>query len=194
MVDLFPRRIPIDTDNDGVNDSTRLVEGPGNIGDGTNDLVRFNLTLPLANLGLKGGELKFETQWQSSEVTDPLTGEKRRFSGQRPEEININFRQDLPEQNLTFGVGWFQGWRESYYQGASIEDLEIRDFFSSFIEWKPNAGFTLMAELNNLDPFSFNIARRVYPGGRDTDPLDFTETERRNSQMLAMVSARWTFN
>jgi hypothetical protein len=194
VVDLFPRRIPIDTDNDGVNDSTRLVEGPGNIGDGTNDLVRFNLTLPLANLGLKGGELKFETQWQNSEVTDPLTGEKRRFSGQRPEEININFRQDLPEQNLTFGVGWFQGWRESYYQGASIEDLEIRDFFSSFIEWKPNAGFTLMAELNNLDPFSFNIARRVYPGGRDTDPLDFTETERRNSQMLAMVSARWTFN
>ncbi len=194
VVDLFARRIPIDTDNDGVNDSTRLVEGPGNIGDGTNDLVRFNLTLPLANLGLKGGELKFETQWQSSEVTDPLTGDKRRFSGQRPEEININFRQDLPEQNLTFGVGWFQGWRESYYQGASIEDLEIRDFFSSFIEWKPNAGFTLMAELNNLDPFSFNIARRVYPGGRDTDPLDFTETERRNSQMLAMVSARWTFN
>jgi hypothetical protein len=24
--------------------------------------------------------------WQNSEVTDPLTGEKRRFSEQRPEE------------------------------------------------------------------------------------------------------------
>lgn len=194
VVDLFPRRVPIDTDGDGVNDSTTLISGPGNIGDGTNDVLIFNLTLPLANLGLKGAEVKLETQWQNSEVTDPLTGEARRFSGQRPEDITVNFRQDLPEQNLTFGLGWFQGWRESYYQGTSIEDLELRDFFNSFVEWKPDPGFTLRAELNNLDPFSFNIARRVYPGGRDIAPLDFTETERRNSQMLAMLSARWTFN
>ena len=55
-VDLLPRRIPIDTDNDGVNDSTALVEGPGNIGDGINDVVAFNLTLPLTVIH-QGGEL-----------------------------------------------------------------------------------------------------------------------------------------
>lgn len=192
--DLFPRRIPIDTDGDGVNDSTTLISGPGNIGDGTNDVLIFNLTLPLANLGLKGAEVKAETQWQNSEVTDPLTGEMRRISGQRPEEINLSFRQDLPEQILTFGFGWFQGWRESYYQGTSIENLKLRDFFNSFVEWKPNSGFTLRAELSNLDPFSFNIERQVFPGGRDIAPLDFTETERRNSQVLGMLSARWTFS
>ena len=194
VVDLFPRRIPIDTDNDGVNDSTTLIEGPGNIGDGTNDSLIFNLTMPLKNIGWQGAEVKIETQWQESEVTDPLTGEKRRISGQRPEEVNFSFRQDLPEQNLTLGFGWFQGWRENYYQGRSIEKLRLRDFFHSFVEWKPDAGFTLRAELNNLDPFSFNIARQDYGRGRDLDQLQSTETERRNSQTLAMLSARWAFN
>jgi len=52
----------------------------------------------------------------------------------------------------------------------------------------------LRAELNNLDPFSFNIARQDYGRGRDLDPLQSTETERRNSQTLAMLSARWAFN
>jgi hypothetical protein len=194
VVDLFPRRIPIDTNNDGINDSTTLISGPGNIGDGTSDVLSFNLTLPLANVGLKGAELKLESLWQESEVTDPLTGETRGISGQRPEDITVNFRQDLPEQNLTFGLGWFQGWRESYYQEASIESLRLRDFYNSFIEWKPNTGFTLRLEVNNFDPYSFNIQRQVFPGGRDIAPLDFTETERRNSQIMGMLSARWTFN
>ena len=191
--DLYPRRVQVDTDNDGVLE-TVYVEGPGNIGKGTNDALLFTLTLPLAKLGLEGGELKVDTMWQNSEVTDPLTGEKRRFSEQRPEKINVNFRQDLPELNLTFGLGWFGGWRESYYQGATIENLKLRDFFNSFVEWKPDPGFTLRAELNNFDAYSFDIERRVYGGPRDVNPLAYIENERRNSQVLGLLSARWTFN
>lgn len=185
VVDSLPRAVT------GTNE---LVVGPGNIGDGTNDTLIFNLTLPLTNLGLTGAELKVETQWDESEVTDPLTGEKRRISGQRPEDINVSFRQDLPDQHLTFGFGWFQGWRESYYQVDNIENLKLKDYYHSFIEWKPDPGFTLRAELNNLDPFSFNIQRQIYAGRRDQNPLVEIETERRNSQILGMLSARWTFN
>lgn len=194
VVDMFPRRVEVDTDNDGVPDTEVFVSGPGNIGGGKNDVVSLNLTLPLEKIGAKGAELKFETLWQNSEVTDPLTSEKRRISGQRPETIKINYRHDLPEYNLTYGLGWFQGWRESYYKGDSVENLKLRDFFSSFVEWKPDAGFTLRAELNNFDPYSFKIERRVYTGPRDTDPLDFIETERRNSQVMGLLSVRWTFN
>lgn len=193
VVDLFPRRVQIDTDGDGVTE-TVFVEGPGNIGDGANNVLVFNLTLPLKNIGWQGAEIKLETQWENSEVTDPLTGEARRISGQRPEDVTFGFRQDLPEHNLSFGLGWFQGWRETFYQGRSVERLKLRDFYNSYIEWKPNAGFTLRAEINNFDPYSFNIRREVYAGPRDTDPLDFIETERRNSQVMGMLSARWTFN
>ena len=194
VVDLFPRDVMVDTDNDNIPDTSVLLVGPGNIGSGTNDEISFNLTLPLANLGLKGAELKIETEWENSEVTDPLTGEKRRISGQRPEDINVSFRQDLPDQHLTFGFGWFQGWRESYYQVDNIENLRLKDYYHSFVEWKPDPGFTLRAELNNLDPFSFNIERQIYAGRRDQFPLATIETERRNSQIMGMLSARWTFN
>jgi hypothetical protein len=194
VVDLFPRDVMIDTDNDGIPDTPALLVGPGNIGDGTNDTLIFNLTLPLANLGLKGAEFKIESQWDESEVTDPLTGEKRRISGQRPDDVNLTFRQDLPEQNLTFGFGWFKGWEENYYQVDNVENLTLKNFYHSFIEWKPDPGFTLRAELNNLDPFKFNIEREIYGGRRDQNPLVSIETERRNSQVLGMLSARWTFN
>lgn len=194
VIDVFPRRVDVDTDNDGIPDTEVFVSGTGNIGDGKNDALSFNLTLPLERLGLKGAEVKITSTWENSEVTDPLTGEKRRISGQRPEDINFDYRHDLPQYNLTFGLGWYQGWRENYYQGTSVEKLALRDFYTSFVEWKPNPGFTLRAELNNLDPYSFNIQRRVYTGPRDTDPLDFIETERRNSQVLGLISARWTFN
>ena len=194
VVDLFPREIEVDTNNDNIPDTTQLVVGPGNIGSGKNEEVSLNLTLPLASVGMKGAEVKVEAKWQNSEVTDPLTGQKRRISGQRPDDITLNFRQDLPEYNLTFGLGWFPGWEESYYQIDVVEHLKLRDFYNSFVEWKPNSGFTLRAELSNLDPFSFNITRSIYDGRRDQNPLREIETERRNSQVLGMLSARWTFN
>ena len=54
----------VDTDNDGIPDTMQLLVGPGNIGDGIErHVLIFNLTLPLANLGLKGAEVKIETQW-----------------------------------------------------------------------------------------------------------------------------------
>lgn len=194
VVDLFPRDVMIDTDNDNIPDTDVLLVGPGNIGDGTNETLIFNLTLPLANLGLEGAELKVETEWTDSEVTDPLTGVKRRISGQRPDDINVNFRQDLPDLHLTFGIGWFSGWRESFYQVDNVESLQLKDFYHSFVEWKPDPGFTLRAELNNFDPYSFNIQRSIYGGRRDQFPLETIETERRNSQVMGMISARWTFN
>ena len=126
-------------------------------------------------------------------MVDPLTGDTRRISGQRPDNLNINFRQDLPAQHLTFGFGWFGGWEEDYYRLEEVQSLRLRHFYLSFIEWKPNPGFTLRAELNNYDPYRFTIERFVYDGPRDTGALDMVERERRKSQMIGRLSARWTF-
>ncbi|MFT3724953.1 MAG: TonB-dependent receptor [Hyphomonadaceae bacterium] len=200
VVDVFPFLVPIDANNDGVPDDAnndgipdqRLVAGPGNIGDGTNDVAEFTLTLPLKPFGIDGGELKASGTWQNGEVTDPLTGEKRRISGQRPQTLNVNFRQDLPEQKLTWGLGWFGGWEEDNYRLEEVQSLRLKNFFSSFIEYKPTTNFTLRAELNNLDPYRFTITRFVYDGPRDTGALAMVEQELRKSQVIGMLSVRWT--
>jgi hypothetical protein len=200
VVDVFPFLVPIDANNDGAPDDAnndgipdqRLVAGPGNIGDGANDVAEFTLTLPLKPFGIKGGELKATGTWQNGEVTDPLTGDKRRISGQRPQTLNLNFRQDLPEQKLTWGLGWFGGWEEDYYRLEEVQSLRLKNFFSSFIEYKPTTNFTMRAELNNLDPYRFTINRFVYDGSRDTGSIAMVEQELRKSQVIGMLSVRWT--
>jgi TonB dependent receptor/TonB-dependent Receptor Plug Domain len=189
VVDVFPYEIP---DPNGLPGATVFVEGAGNIGNGTNDSIALNLTLPLKGIGIPGGELKIETQWENSEVTDPTTHETRRISGQRPNDINVNFRQDLPGMNLTYGVGWFAGWSERAFFRQELQNMELRDFFYTFVEWKPDPGFSLRGELNNFDPFSFTIERQRFNGPRDTGSLREVETERRNSQVMAQIRARWT--
>jgi hypothetical protein len=201
VVDVFPFLVLVDANGDGVPDDAnndgmtdqRLVSGPGNIGDGRNDVVQLNVTLPLEKFGLKGGEIKLDSTWQNSEVRDPLTGEKRRISGQRPNTIQGSFRQDLPDQKLTVGLSWFAGWSERYYRLEEVQSLKLRNFFGSFIEYKPTPQFTLRAELNNFDPYRFNIERQVFDGPRHTGSLETVELERRNSQVIGMLRARWTF-
>jgi hypothetical protein len=201
VVDVFPflalsdangDGIPDDLDNNGQPD-LQLVTGPGNIGDGTNDVIELNVTLPLENVGIKGGELRLESQWQKSEVTDPLTGESRRISGQRPNNVELSYRQDLPEYKLSYGFTWFAGWNERHFRLREVQSLDLNNFYGSFIEWKPTTNFTLRAELNNLVPYKFNIVRSVFDGPRDTGNLDFIEKERRNSQVIGLIRARWTF-
>jgi hypothetical protein len=47
--------------------------------------------------------------------------------------------------------------------------------------------------LNNFDPYRFTIERRVFDGPRGTGNLLFVDTERRNSQVIGFIRARWTF-
>ena len=189
VVDVFPYEI---ADPNGPPGATVFVEGAGNIGSGTNDSVTLNLTLPLKGIGIAGGELKVESEWDNSEVTDPTTLRSRRISGQRPNDINITFRQDLPSLNLTYGFGWFAGFSERSYFREEFQSLRLRDFYFSFIEWKPDPNFSLSAELNNFDPYSFTIERQVFDGPRSTGSIALIESERRNSQVMGQIQARWT--
>lgn len=192
LVDANGDGIPDDANGDGIPD-TRLVAGPGNIGDGTNDAILFNLTLPLGRFGIKGGELKIDTQWQNSEVIDPLTLQPRRFSGQRPDNIQIDFRQDLPSMDLSYGFSWFDGWSERTFRLQDVEHLRLEKFLGTFVEYKPTSRFTLRGELNNVMPYTFQISRASYDGPRNTGNLQYIQTERRNSQILAFVRARYQF-
>jgi hypothetical protein len=202
VVDDFPFFVFVDADGDGAPDDgdldglpdQQLVSGRGNIGDGTIDFADLSLTLPLARLGLQGGEIKIAAMVQEGEVRDPLTGEMRAISGQRPNRLSVNFRQDLPAQRLTFGVFWFAGWSERRFRLQEIQALDLRNYWETFVEYKPTPRLTLEAALNNVSPYSFTIERRVFDGPRDTGSLAVVQTEERNSQVIASLRARLSFD
>lgn len=184
--------VPDDADNDGQPDTQR-VSGPGNIGDGTNDVIELDLTVPLKRLGLSGGEFKANLTYQNSEVIDPLTGQPRRISRQRPDDLTLEYRHDLPASNLTLGMVWFDGWKARRYRLTEVQKLDLSNFIVAFAEYKPTDNFSLRTELNNLGPYDFAIQRLIYDEPRDVGMLDRIETERRKSQVQLQVRARWTF-
>ncbi len=54
------------------------------------------LTLPTQKLGISGGQLKARFSWFDSEVTDPVTLEKRRITNATPFVCNVSFTRDMP--------------------------------------------------------------------------------------------------
>jgi outer membrane receptor protein involved in Fe transport len=199
VVDRGPFVVKVDANGDGIQDTdstgaplTAVVSGIGNIGPGTNDVAQLNLTLPLDKLGIKGGEFKIDALFQSGHVHDPQTHEERNISGQRPNNVKVSYRQDLPAWNLSYGFNWYPGWSERRYLLEEVDALDLHQFWGSFVEYKPSPNFTLRAELNNLDPYHFTIQRREFNTQRELGSITTIETEHRQSQVIGMLRARWS--
>lgn len=171
VIDL--KSFPVDTNGDGRADD--LVVGVGNIGDGRADDLKINLTLPTDKLGVSGGEFTAETWFTASEVVDPTTRTPRRISGERPDAVELGFRQDLPARKLTWSVNYYAGWEEDYFRLDQREHYELRNYWQAAIEYKPSPKLTLLWQLNNIDPFKFDQTRKVYAGPRDTAPVEYAE-------------------
>ncbi len=81
----------------------RTFDAPGNIGDGTRTGIEARGAIPLAPM-IPNAELRFSGLWQKTEATDPVTGEKRRFSGEKDWNYSASFRQDFPEWKAAWGA------------------------------------------------------------------------------------------
>jgi len=83
---------------------TSIFDAPGNIGDGTRDLVSLDATIPFDRLGLSNFRATLDLNWKWSELTDPVTGVSRGASGESPFGGNISLIQDVPAWNSSFGI------------------------------------------------------------------------------------------
>jgi hypothetical protein len=171
-----------------------LVDGPGNIGAGRSDQIDIETQVPLDRLGIAGGILKTTSIWRTSEVTDPLTHESRRISGQRPFVLQWSFDQDLPALKSTWGVAHFTGWRETYYRLNQIQRRHIgNQFVTLYWEYKPNPAWLLRVEGDNLIPFKFWQDQTLWNGPRDTATLDYEREITIQSQPRLFVKIKRTF-
>ncbi|MEZ6030613.1 MAG: TonB-dependent receptor [Hyphomonadaceae bacterium] len=122
-----------------------LFDGPGNLGDGQRTGLRLDATAPLDAIGLSGGELRLKGMAQDTRVTDPVTGEKRRFSDEGDWSYSIDFRQSLPDLKLAWGAlyeradevdqyrlrelrttGWDEANLDLYVETTAFEGLLVR--------------------------------------------------------------------
>ena len=90
------------------------IDAPGNIGKGSIVGAEVSLRVPLAPV-LPGGTLNVSGLYRDTEVTDPVTGRKRKFSDTYENHIKVELRQDLAAAKLAWGTTF-----EAYSHGHRL--------------------------------------------------------------------------
>lgn len=171
-----------------------LFDAPGNIGDGTNDELKMELTLPLDRIGIKGGLLKATTTFDFSSVTDPVTGTDRWISNQRPNDIHINFSQDVESLRSTWGLFYYHCWDEESYRLQSVRFRHIAaPYFGFFWNYKPTEDWSINFEADNVWGFVYKDTNVIYTGPRNTSPVSFVDVYAGQSRPYVDITVRHTF-
>lgn len=170
-----------------------IFDAPANIGDGTKNEFAVNLTLPLGKLGWENAELRGQSTWRESRVSDPTTGRSREISGLRPLSWEARFTHDLPQLKLNWGTEIFGAWRQTSYRFDQITDRKLKTFVRLFAEWKPQADLSIRAEVVNATERGFRNTRNVYAGPRDTADLLYTDDRDIQFGRMVFIRFRKTF-
>ncbi len=164
-----------------------VFDAPGNIGDGRRDTLALELTAPLDGVGISGGQLRSSLLWRTSEVTDPVTGERRDISGERPFEGLIELTQDLPSMGLTWGVEIDHiAERQTEYRFDEITRESEGASWTLHVERRIGAHWRLRFEATDLFGRDFSETREKHDGPRSIFPVE--EIERRERETPGYVS------
>jgi hypothetical protein len=177
---LFHHRI---SDVEDLLPLTADIEVPGNIGDGTRTGIRLEGTLPLDRLGLSDAKLDFKGRWQTSSVTDPVTGKSRQLTadggfsgppnipldGQNEYAFDIVYRQDFQDADIAWGWDIAEQADRPRFK---VNELDIYDEtleVNLFVETTRWFGIKLRLEGRNLLNYMETRDRILYEGYRELD-------------------------
>lgn len=168
-----------------------VFDAPGNIGDGRRDTFAAELDAPLDRFGVAGGLLRGAVLWRTSEVTDPVTGERRRISDENPVEASIAFTQDVPAWRLNWGLAVEHiGERSVEYRFDEVTRESEAAGWTLHVERRIGDRWRLRAEATDLFGRDFEQTRERYDGPRSISALEEIEQRRRRSPGYVSLTLR----
>lgn len=157
-----------------------VFDAPGNIGDGTQDVIDVNLTVPLERLGLDHGQFKGSGSFRWSAVTDPTTGQRRRITEEKPIEATIDVRQDLPAWKAAWGFTLTGNWTKSDYRFNEIDTYTSGGILDLFAEYQPRDDIRIRAEADNIASNNSGRQVQMFDGPRNVYSPSFADFRRLN--------------
>ena len=170
-----------------------VFDAPGNIGGGRRDTLSLDLSVPLAlghgpALHLRGSLLA-----RRSRVTDPVTGDSRGISGEKPFDGEIEITQELPALRSNWGLLLEHiGERSIKYRYDRITREAEALGWTLYGERRFGDGWRLRLEATDLLGRVFTQTRTKFDGSRADSDLEEVERRRRVSPGTLMVSIRRT--
>lgn len=119
-ITLFQHWVEDTVDLVPVGEAGSQIDAPGNIGDAVIRGVDITFRAPLRPV-IPGGSLTVDATAQSSDVTDPLTGEERTVSGFEETALKAEFRQDLAARKFAWGAEYTHQPEKSLYKVVEID-------------------------------------------------------------------------
>ncbi|WP_439472515.1 TonB-dependent receptor plug domain-containing protein [Brevundimonas sp.] len=169
-------------------------DGVGNIGDGTSNWLQLRLTLPMDRLGLSNARLQARGSWSQTSVTDPVTGEERRFQGNQAFGCGVNFNQDLMDGRWSYGVDHGCNVDKGrIFRVREIRALRTDPFVTIYGQWKPRSDLTLRIDLGNATNQAQGYTRELHSGPRDVAPVTTRETRSTRMSPWLFFQVRKTF-
>jgi hypothetical protein len=97
-------------------------DAPGNLGDGEAWSLDANFSTPVPMI--EGGRLTINGYLWDTEVVDPLTNQPRIFSFQPESQVEVVFRQDLPDLRFAWQINIFKQGETQAYRFNEIDTSE----------------------------------------------------------------------
>ncbi len=122
---------------------------PLNIGNVTSRGVEFDISMPLAFMGLENTGFYANYAYLDSEIEDPFTGDKRSFRNQPDSVYNISLTQDIPG----FGGAGVSYQKRSESLATEFEEYVVTEYDANlemFVEWNINQDSVLRLSGTNL--------------------------------------------
>lgn len=147
----------------------------GNIGDGRRRELQLDVDLPIDTDRISGVTIRGSVLARSSRVTDPVTGSERAISEDVPVEAAVALTQDLPGLNLRWGLNFAYRTVETEFKIDEIQSDSLANRVDAFVEFKPDARWTVRLYGKNLTDSPVIRTREVYAGLRSDSDVEFVE-------------------
>jgi len=133
-----------------LDEEGNAFDAPGNLGIAKRKFAAITIDAPLTKFGIKGATLKLTGRLEDTEVLDPVSATKRRFSNFDPEwQWAADYRHDLGKWAYGFVVsdrGPF-----AFYRIVEIDsNVNVGPFATAFIEYRPRPRTTMTFDIDNL--------------------------------------------
>ena len=175
-----------------------FVFQPQNVGSGQVWGIEFDFSAPLTVLGLPNTGLFLNYSWLDSSVTDPVTGEDRRFNNQAESVFNIGFIQQIPTWGMSFGASYRK--QGNAFSSVAVETVKTTydGDLEAFIEKRFGERFMVRLTGSNLLNASkdelFNKWETVGDQlSGDINALDEVEYESEKAGPVIQLVARMVF-
>ena len=132
-----------------VDDDGNGSDAPGNLGTGRRYFATLTVDAPLSRLW-KGLRAKFDATVQRTRVEDPISGEKRNFSGYFP---NWEWRADIRRDSGPWSYGFVVENRAGFTFFRTDEydaNFNSGPFGSAFLEYRPGPKTSITFDAENL--------------------------------------------